>query len=102
AENDSFVITEDHYIDYLKHTELSSLVPPTVAAKLRRANLLFLGYGLRDWNLRVILDRLSDEQKHSYQSWAILLDPEPLDQKFWRRRDVEILDMPLGKYLSRL
>ena len=41
AERDSYVITEDHYIDYLKHTEISSLVPAIVAAKLRRSNFLF-------------------------------------------------------------
>ena len=51
---DSFVITEDHYIDYLTHTDISNLVPVKVAAKLRRSHFLFLGYSLRDWNLRVM------------------------------------------------
>jgi hypothetical protein len=101
-DHDSFVITEDHYIDYLLNTDLSSLLPPVVAAKLRRSNFLFLGYGLRDWNLRVMLQRISDTQKHSYKSWAILLNPDPLDQRFWMRRDVEIINTHLEEYVAQL
>lgn len=102
SEGDSFVITEDHYIDYLTHTDLSNLVPVTLAAKLRKSHFLFLGYSLRDWNLRVILHRISAEQKLSYKSWAIQLNPNQLDEKFWTRRDVEILNVPLDQYVDAI
>jgi hypothetical protein len=99
---DSYVITEDNYIDYLTHTELSNFVPVTLAAKLRTCNFLFLGYALRDWNLRVILQRISGERNTRYQSWAIQLNPPELDKKFWRNRDVEIHDAPLAEYIEAL
>jgi hypothetical protein len=102
GENDSYVITEDHYIDYLTRTELTNLVPATLAAKLRKSHFLFLGYGLRDWNMRVILHRIAGEQKLNYQSWAIQRNPTDLDQKFWDRRAVDILDIDLDEYISRL
>jgi len=102
AERDSFVITEDHYIDYLTHTDVSNLVPVTLAAKLRKSHFLFLGYGLRDWNLRVILHRIWGEQKLTYRSWAIQLDPEPLDQEFWHKRDVDIMSIRLDDYVVAL
>lgn len=102
AERDSYVITEDHYIDYLTRTEISNLVPVTLAAKLRKSHFLFLGHSLRDWNLRVILHRIWGQQKLSYKSWAIQLDPHPLDQEFWRKRDVDILDMHLDDYVAAL
>lgn len=102
GETDSYVITEDHYIDYLTRTELTNLVPATVAAKLRKSHFLFLGYGLRDWNMRVILHRIAGEQKLNYQSWAIQRQPTDLDQKFWDRRGVDILDVDLDTYVSRL
>ncbi|MDE3090270.1 MAG: SIR2 family protein, partial [Chloroflexota bacterium] len=35
AERDSYVITEDDYIDYLTRTDISNLLPVTLAAKLR-------------------------------------------------------------------
>ncbi len=100
-ERDSYVITEDHYIDYLTRTDLSNLVPVRLAAKLRKSHFLFLGYGLRDWNLRVILHRLWGEQKLHYKSWAVQLNPQVLDQEFWRKRDVDIIDVPLEEYLAR-
>ena len=102
AERDSFVITEDHYIDYLTHTDIANLVPVTLAAKLRKSHFLFLGYGLRDWNLRVILHRIWGEQKLTYRSWAIQRDPEPLDQEFWHKRDVDILNVRLEDYVAAL
>jgi hypothetical protein len=99
-DRDSYVITEDHYIDYLTHTDISNLVPVTLAAKLKRSHFLFLGYGLRDWNLRVILHRIWGEQKLTYKSWAIQLHPSPLDTEYWRKRDVDILDIQLDDYVS--
>ena len=30
------------------------------------------------------------------------LRPDPIDEDLWRRRDVEIVDMPLDEYISRL
>ncbi|MFQ5342890.1 MAG: SIR2 family protein [Anaerolineae bacterium] len=101
-EQDSFVITEDHYIDYLTRTDISNLIPATLVAKLRRSHFLFLGYSLRDWNLRVILHRIWGQQKLTYKSWAIQLDPQELDQQFWMKRDVEILDARLEDYVDAL
>ena len=102
ADRDSFVITEDHYIDYLTHTDIANLVPVTLAAKLRKSHFLFLGYGLRDWNLRVILHRIWGEQKLTYRSWAIQRDPEPLEREFWHKRDVDILSIGLEEYIAAL
>jgi hypothetical protein len=101
-ERDSYVITEDHYIDYLTRTDLSNLVPVRLAARLRKSHFLFLGYGLRDWNLRVILHRIWGEQKLHYKSWAIQLNAPLIDQEFWRKRDVDIIDVPLEEYLGLL
>jgi hypothetical protein len=102
GDNDSYVITEDHYIDYLTRTELANLVPVTLAAKLRKCHFLFLGYGLRDWNMRVILHRIAGEQGLKYKSWAIQRQPTELDRKFWERRDVDIIDVDLERYVQRL
>jgi hypothetical protein len=101
-DRDSFVITEDHYIDYLTRTDISELVPATLTAKLRRSHFLFLGYSMRDWNLRVILHRIWGQQRLRYNSWAIQLDPEPIEQQFWSHRGVEILKQSLDTYVATL
>ena len=103
-DDDSYVITEDDYISYLTQTDISEMVPVTLAAKLKRSNFLFLGYSLRDWNLRVILHRIwvEQQQRQTYTSWAIQLDPEELDRRFWSARDVEIYNLPLETYVAEL
>jgi hypothetical protein len=100
---DSFVITEDHYIDYLtKSTNVSELLPATLVAKLTRSHILFLGYGMRDWNLRVLFHRIWGERPLTWNSWAIQIHPEPIDEEFWRNRKVDILDVPLEEYVVAL
>jgi hypothetical protein len=102
ATNDSFVITEDHYIDFLTRTDLSNLVPVMLAAQLRASHFLFLGYSLRDWNLRVILQRIWEEQRLGYNSWAVQQRSDALDRRFWSRRNVEILEMGLADFVAAL
>lgn len=101
-DEDSYVITEDHYIDYLPRTEIANFIPARLVAKLRRSHFLFLGYGLRDWNLRIILHRISGEQKLSYRSWAIQADFQPIDEAFWAKRNVSLYNQPLGEYILEL
>ena len=101
-ERDNYVITEDHYIEYLTRTDIAQLVPVVLAAKLRRSHFLFLGYSMRDWNLRVILHRIWGEQELPYASWAIQRDPTLIDTKFWSKRNVDILDLPLEEYVEGL
>jgi len=99
ASNDSYVITEDHYIDFLTRTDLSNLLPVMLAAQLRASHFLFLGYSLRDWNLRVILQRIWEEQRLGYNSWAVQKQSDALDRRFWGRRNVEILETDLDAFI---
>jgi hypothetical protein len=52
--------------------------------------------------MRVILHRIAGEQGLKYKSWAIQRQPTELDQKFWERRDVDIIDVDLERYIQRL
>jgi DNA-binding SARP family transcriptional activator len=99
---ESFVVTEDDYIDYLAQTDLAGAIPVALAAKLRRSHFLFLGYTMADWNLRVILNRLWSDQPLSYRSWAVQPQPKPLEREFWKRRDVDVHELPLEQYAGIL
>ena len=101
AKADSFVITEDDYIEQLI-TDISSLIPVTLAARLRRSYFLFLGHSLRAWNVRVILRRIWGDQKLNFKSWSIQFNPERIDQELWQQRGVDILNIPLEEYISAL
>lgn len=102
ADKDSYVITEDDYIDYLTHTEISRLFPSNVASKISDSHFLFLGYSLRDWNLRAILRQIEMSQKLPAKSWAIQLNPKKIDIAMWANHRVEIINMDLKTYVDRL
>jgi hypothetical protein len=105
---DSYVITEDNYIDYLTRGDISSQIPITLRDQMADSHFLFLGYSLRDWNLRVILHRMWGEQALDLKSWAIQREQpnrklSEIEQKLWADRgDVDLLYIPLGEYVEKL
>jgi hypothetical protein len=101
--HDSYVIAEDDYVHYLSRSDISDLVPVLLADKLRNSHFLFLGYSLRDWNLRVMLHRMWGEQKKGdYAHWAVQVAPEQIDVELWGARRVKILDVDLDEYATEL
>ena len=99
---ESFVVTEDDYIGYLARGDVGGALPVALAAKLRRSHFLFLGYGMREWSLRLILDRISGGEPLAYRSWAVVAEGRPLERQFWRSRDVDLLELPLDEYVAAL
>lgn len=100
---DSYVITEDHYIDYITRADVGGLFPVTLAAKLRTSHFMFLGYSLRDWNLRVMLYRLWGEQEGmSFKSWAVQDKPDPIDRAAWDERGVDILPIRIDEFVREI
>ena len=99
---ESFVITEDDYIGYLAPGELASVIPVGLAARLRRSHFLFLGYALRNWHLRLLLNRLWGDEKVGYRSWSVQPEASALETEFWRRRDVELFELELDDYVTAL
>jgi hypothetical protein len=97
---DSYVITEDHYIDYVARTNVYNLIPAKLMARMSSSHFLFLGYAMRDWNLRVILHHIWSQQTRTYTSWAIEKKPDPIDEKFWDRHGVDIVATPLEDWVE--
>jgi SIR2-like domain len=98
--NDTFVITDDHYIDYLAGTDVRTLIPTYLIARLGECDLLFLGYSLRDWNLRVILRQIKADQGIQRGGWSIQLRPGELDERFWARQRIEVIDAALEDWVD--
>jgi hypothetical protein len=96
------VVTEDDYIDYLAQNEIGTAVPVALAAMLRRSHFLFLGYSMRDWNLRLVLGRIWGRDGVTYRSWAVEPAPRLLERQFWRARDVDLVELPLEAYVEAL
>ncbi len=99
---DSYVITEDSYIDYLAGGDVGEQIPFSVRARMADSYFLFLGYSMRDWNLRLLLHRLWGDQPLTYRSWAVQEEAKPLEREFWRRRDVDVLEAPFEQCVAAL
>jgi hypothetical protein len=98
----SAAVTEDQYFDFLTRRELSGLLPAELTSKLRWSSHLFLGYSLREWNLRAMVFRVWDEQKPSYLSWAVHQGENGTEEHFWKACGVEPVSAELPDYLTAL
>jgi hypothetical protein len=106
---DSYVVTEDSYIDYLSGRDVGEQIPVDVRARLADSHFLFLGYSMRDWNLRVILNRIWGAQQLDSQFWAVQREPDDpavreIEETLWRRRTerVELHYLQLRHYAAGL
>jgi hypothetical protein len=105
---DSYVITEDDYIKYLTQGDFSGQIPITLREAMTECHFLFLGYSMRDWNLRVILNRIWGQSQLPVKSWAVQIPhPQPkqneIERKLWADRgDVELLQLALKEYVTSL
>ena len=120
---DSFVITEEDYVRFLSRmTAKGGAVPSRFQLHIRNSSLLFLGYGLRDWNFRVMLEKLrrrsdpreaapaaagdSEEMlatQHGIEtSWAVQRRPSELERILWASRNVQIFDQDLSEFAEAL
>ncbi len=99
---ESFVVSEDDHIDHLAQAEISVTLPVAVAARLRRSHVLFLGYPLEDWGVRVFMHRVWGRERVGYRSWAIGQALTTFEQQLWNERGIESFGVPLDDYLDDL
>jgi hypothetical protein len=108
SKRDSYVITENSYIDYLVGGDVGEQIPFELRERMADSHFLFLGYSMRDWNLRVILNRIWGEQQLDLKSWAVQREPgdegaREVEEALWRDRgDVDLLYVPLDQYVKGL
>jgi len=99
---DSYVISEDHYIDYLANTDIASSVPGEVGDALQNSHFLFLGYRLGDWNLRVLLHRIWGLQRLKRRSWSVQRTASDYDRRNCEHRNIGVVKSTLESYVVQL
>ena len=113
---DSYVVTEEDYVDFLARMTGQHAVPAQFLHHFRRCHFLYLGYGLRDWNLRVMLRMLrvsgagmgkggsgsGDDDDRRLVSWAVQYRPSPIETELWGTRDVKIYDVLIDDFVRAL
>jgi hypothetical protein len=93
------VITADDYVQVLAQQYKS--LPANIGAILETCHgFLFLGYGLADWNVRVMLSSIKNLEKR--KSWAIQQSPLKSMRTIWSRQNVNLYDCDLDEFVSGL
>ncbi|HSM71565.1 MAG TPA: SIR2 family protein [Anaerolineales bacterium] len=109
---DSFVITEEDYVEFVSRMTMNAAVPSLFYEFFRIRSFLFLGYSLRDWNLRVVLRNLDrylgqrragdDEDDELLPSWSIQSQPSELERRLWENRNVNIFDLKVDDFVAKI
>jgi SIR2-like domain len=105
---DSYVVTEDSYIAYLAGRDVGEQIPFSLRERMTDSHFLFLGYSMRDWNLRVILNRIWGAHQLDLKSWAVQREPaspgaREFEEALWRDRgDVDLFYVELRELVHRL
>jgi hypothetical protein len=106
---DSYVISEEDYIDFLSRLTREQAVPGVLMRQFARRHFLFLGYSLRDWNLRVVLNNLRNVltaggpgMAPGSRSWAIQHAPTDVERRLWGSRGVNIYDNGITQFVEEL
>ncbi len=104
-----FVITEEDYVDFLQRMTNESPIPAELLLPLSERRLLFLGYGLSDWNLRLLLSKLGaidglapGGYGRPTIHWAIQRDTNAVDESTWSYRGVNIRPIALDDFVAEL
>lgn len=102
-ESGTYIITEEDYFALLGRGS-EALFPSQLYNHCRENNMLFLGYSLRDVNVRVILEVLGrrspglDGSRKHPPHIGIQKDVTRGDQEFWLRRKVRVYEAELREF----
>jgi SIR2-like domain len=115
--NDTYLITEEDYVDFLGRAQ-GDYIPAYIRRLMAGKKLLFLGYSLEDWNVRVILSKLLNSRRQTRvtrtrktttrigrttrscatgRSYAAATE-----QRVWQARNLNIYSMDLREFAKKL
>jgi hypothetical protein len=97
-----FVLTADDYVRVLEK-QINSM-PAYFNTVLESCDsFLFLGYGLADWNVRVMLSKIRRMAADAWRrSWAIQHNPLKSERKIWGNRGVNLYHCDLGEFVKAI
>jgi NAD-dependent SIR2 family protein deacetylase len=109
--SDSFLITEQDYVNYLGRR--SGFLPADLVRQMWGKSFLFLGYSLADWNVRVLLHKIwnspagrggraGEGEEEAGRSWAIRTRPSQAESRIWEKHRVNDYDVDLLVFANEL
>jgi hypothetical protein len=103
--DDSVVISDNDYVDYISRMATNEgVVPAYVGNLLRRKPFLFLGYSLNDWNVRSMFQMIVRKRADPFgvRDYAVMRDFTKFEEKYCERNRVIILHTDLQSFVTEL
>jgi len=94
----SYLISETDYLKYLNINSPESLAALAFRVNPCASHFLFLGYGLRDWHIRLLLYRLQGSEVFGRDSWAVQKDLSRIEPCLWTPRRLKLIEMDLAAF----
>jgi hypothetical protein len=121
SEYDSYLITEEDYVDFLGRAQ-GDYIPAYIRRLMAGKKFLFLGYSLEDWNVRVILSKLLNSRRQTSDGgnveprsdddyrkndgelryWAVVRGRNDAEQRVWQAKNLNIYSMDLRVFTEKL
>src|SRR5262249_17848443 len=118
---DTYLITEEDYVDFLGRAQ-ENYIPAYIKRLMAGKKLLFLGYSLEDWNVRVILSKLLNSRRPTPEAgsaklrsddddgkkdgelryWAVVRGRNDAEQRVWQAKNLNIYSMDLREFTNKL
>jgi hypothetical protein len=93
TERDNPVVTEDDFLRYMARMDINRLLSKNLLVRLKGDSLLFLGYDMLNWSLRVVVHRLKELRPVNIKlrtSYALEAKKDSLNAKFWKDLNLNI------------
>jgi hypothetical protein len=103
-EIDSIVISEEDYLALVKLLDHpQSTIPNQLARQFKKRMLLFLGYGISDWNFRAVVDVIEGKGNfRRIQPYAIDETATEFERLYWESKRVRLLQTNLRAFIREL
>lgn len=101
----SLIITEEDYIQFMTLIgRREGGIPVRVSRSMVKGTMLFLGYGLEDWDFRTIYKGIIESQENDdgRTAFAIQWKPSKFWEKYWEQKGVFIYDYDIHHFAEEL
>jgi hypothetical protein len=102
APEENYVVTEDDHLGYATAASISDLVPVQILGKMQQSGFLFLGCPLRNWTVRLFLQRVWATRKRSVRSAAAAPSFDRAERNLWEQLKVDVIRDELTHFAGGL
>jgi len=100
---DSVVISDNDYVDYISRMSTNEGVIPVYVGKLMRDKpFLFLGYSLKDWNVRSVFESMVRKRgsPEGVKDCLVARNYTPLDAAYYNKHNILVLKSDLNSFVD--